>query len=328
MKISGKMNRRKFIKESAIVATTAGVAALIINSGMQSVTANTWDNSLKMVPPDTKEIFKKCGACSHTFFYLLNREFGYLKETEERASDPLAGGLMLGHQCGMLWGSSLAVGAESFRRNKNSGQAIASATTATQQLMESFSERAGSVNCRDITGGDITKKSGMVKLMLKIILHGGLKNSPCFKLADKWAPEAIQSATTGLSLKQTDLPQNTVSCASEVVRRMGGSDEEMVMVAGFAGGLGLKGNACGALGATIWMKTLAWCKEHPGESPFKYGASIKPKILEAFYSATGSEILCQRITGQTFKTINDHTSFLKNGGCNKLINVLSDSSNA
>jgi len=42
-----------------------------------------------------------------------------------------------------------------------------------------------------------------------------------------------------------------MSCASEVVRRMGGRDEERVMVSGFAGGLGLSGNGRGALSAAI-----------------------------------------------------------------------------
>ena len=251
------------------------------------------------------------------------REFGHLKENEERASDPLAGGLMLGHQCGMLWGSALAVGAESFRKNIDQGQAIASAITATQQLMESFTERTKSVNCRDITGSDLSKKSGIAKMMVKILLHGGIKNSPCFKLADKWAPEAIQSATAGLSLKQTDLAKNPVSCASEVVRRMGGSSEESVMVAGFAGGLGLKGHACGALGAAIWMNTLIWCKKHPGETPPQFNKPNTKKILEAFHNATNGKTLCQVISGRSFRTLSDHTEFIKSGGCGKVINALS-----
>lgn len=322
-----KVNRRKFIKESVLVATAAGVTALMMNSGVQSVSANAWVVNLRMIPNDTKEVFKKCGACSHTFFYLLNREFGHLKETAECASNPLAGGLMLGQQCGMLWGSALAAGAESFRIHNCGPQAIASATAASQQLMESFSERTGTVNCREITGSDITKKSGMAKLMLKILLHGGLKNSTCFKLADKWAPEAIESATKGLAIKHADLPVDVSSCASDVVRGMGGSDEEMIMVAGFAGGLGLKGHACGALGAAIWMNTLMWYKQHPGETPSQFNKSSTEKILKAFYSATGSEILCQRISGQSFKTISDHTEFLKKGGCNKLISTLSMSMN-
>jgi len=59
----------------------------------------------EIAPNDTKDIFRNCGTCSQTFFYLLNREFGHRKENEERAADLLAGGLRhRGFQCGMLWG--------------------------------------------------------------------------------------------------------------------------------------------------------------------------------------------------------------------------------
>ena len=74
---------------------------------------------------DGKKLFKKLGTCSRTFFYIINREFDNPKEAEERASDPLAGGIFKqGYQCGMLWGASLAVGAEAYRRSDNRDQAI------------------------------------------------------------------------------------------------------------------------------------------------------------------------------------------------------------
>ena len=58
---------------------------------------------MKAKANDTKKLFRKLGSCSRTYFYILNREFGHTKEIEERAADPLAGGLMqTGHQCGML----------------------------------------------------------------------------------------------------------------------------------------------------------------------------------------------------------------------------------
>jgi hypothetical protein len=276
---------------------------------------------MKAIKQDTKKVFGKLGTCSRTFCYLLNREFGYLKETEERAADPLAGGIMTrGHQCGMLWGSSLAAGAESFRRHNDRGQAIAGAITATQHLVESFSKRTQSVNCRDVSGYDLTNKFDMMKMIVKFLLH---IDRYCFDLAEQWAPEAIQSATIGLSLKQTNLPQLPVSCASEVAKKMGASDEEMVMVAGFAGGLGLSGNACGALSAAIWIKTLAWCRKQPGKPAFKN--PMAKNTLKVFYGATDSKFLCHEISGQCFKTIGDHTEFIKNGGCDKLIDTLARS---
>ena len=65
----------------------------------------------KMVQQDTKKVFLKLRTCSRTFFYILNREFGYPRETEEHAANPLAGGIRLkGYQCGMLWGQNLFAG--------------------------------------------------------------------------------------------------------------------------------------------------------------------------------------------------------------------------
>ncbi|MGD2033608.1 MAG: C-GCAxxG-C-C family protein [Bacteroidales bacterium] len=94
------------------------------------------------------------------------------------------------------------------------------------------------------------------------------------------------------------------------------------MVAGFAGGLGLSGNACGALSAAIWMKLLAWCRKHPGKSPPYFNNREAKKTMNAFYQATDSKILCHEICGQCFSSLNDHSDFIKNGGCAELINAL------
>ncbi len=285
-------------------------------------------NDSKAMQQDTKKVFWKSRTCSRTFFHLLNREFGYPKETEERAANPLAGGIRLkGYQCGMLWGASLAVGAESFRRCDDRDQAIAMAIRATQHLMESFAKRAESVNCRDITGCDFSSKLGIGKY----ILSG--KFISCMTLAEQWAPEAIQSAKEGLSHDQSDFPQRPISCASEVARKMGATAEEMVMIAGFAGGLGLSGNACGALSAAIWMNALTRHRRQTDSNDnnqrlrgkVENGESISPgakDIVKTFYDATDSKILCHEISGQYFQTTDDHTEFIKNGGCGNLITAL------
>lgn len=314
------MNRRKFLKLSAAGAVTASAAAFMLNSGGLFNSMSSLENNSITIPQDAKKVFTKCGTCSNTLFTILNREFGYPKDAEELASDPLAGGLMnTQNQCGMLWGSTLAVGAESFRRYKNHDQALAMAITGSQHIVESFSKRTKSVNCRNIVGFDFSNKFDIVEYALKS-LPGGYLNMICMNLAEKWAPEAILSAKEGLSDKQIDFPELPASCASEVAKKMGASDEEMVMVAGFAGGIGLSGNACGALGAAIWMNTLAWCRNNPGKTG--YANPNAKDILKAFYDATGSEILCNKITGQRFKTIANHTEFIKNGGCKDLIDVL------
>ncbi len=235
-------------------------------------------------PKDGKKVFRKLGTCSRTFFHILNREFGHPKELEERAADVLAGGIMQkGHQCGMLWGASLAVGAEAFQKCKNKNQAIDVAVKATQSIMESFSKREYTINCRDITRCDFSSKLSFAKYFFSgRFLH-------CFNLAGQWAPEAVQSAYKGLSNKETVLQKDCMSCATEVARKMGASDEEMIMVAGFAGGLGLSGAACGALSAAIWMKSLKWCREEVKKSALKNPYS--KKTLNTFYDTTDSKIL-------------------------------------
>jgi hypothetical protein len=275
---------------------------------------------MKALKNDTKKQFLTRGTCSHVLFYLLNREFGNQKGPEERASDLLAGGIMqCGYQCGMLWGATLGAGAESFRRHTDRDQAIAMTIMATQGVVESFSKRAKCVNCREITKTDWRTPLGMVKYFLTGKLF------TCLNLAEKWAPEAIQSIKEGTSRTQPDVPPTALSCASEVAKKMGASDEEMVMVAGFAGGIGLSGNGCGALSAAIWMKSLAWCKKHPGKSPPFFKNAEIANLIKAFCGVTDSHFPCHTITGQCFRTVNEHSEFLKSGGCTNIINVLAQS---
>ncbi|MFC2151086.1 C-GCAxxG-C-C family (seleno)protein [Bacteroidota bacterium] len=264
-----------------------------------------------------KRVFLKKGTCSNTFFYILNREFGHPKEMEERALDPLAGGIVQqGYQCGMLWGASMAVGAESYRRHKDQGIAIAVAIRATQNIMNSFENRTKCIDCEDFTKTDFKNKKSFAKYMLTG------KFWSCYKLAEQWAPEAIKAAYEGLAIEQFETDQKAISCASEVLKKMGGSEEEIIMVAGFAGGLGLGGSGCGALGATIWKTILKLIRK--GEWKTTMSDPDSEKIINRFYEVTDYKMECHEICGKSFNSINEHTEFIKNGGCDKLINVLAN----
>lgn len=273
---------------------------------------------------DAKEVFRKCGTCSRTFAFLLNREFGHPKKHEELALNPLAGGILnQGYQCGMLWGAALAVGAESYRRHKDLEKSTVVAVNATQHIIESFVKRSGTTNCKDIIGYDLTTILGMTKFMLKTTLQG-MNNSHCFNLAEQWAPEAVEVAIESLSVN-AKIMHKPLSCASEVVRKMGSSDEELAMVAGFAGGLGLSGSACGALSAAIWKKMLDWCNDNPEKTPPYFNNKTAKKMLKAFNKVTDNKMLCNEICGKNFKNLKEHTEYIKNGGCKTLINVLAHS---
>jgi putative redox-active protein with C_GCAxxG_C_C motif len=263
-----------------------------------------------------KRTFLKKGTCSRTFFYILNNEFGHPKDLEERAVDPLAGGIAkLGYQCGMLWGASMAVGAESFRRFEQNGKATGIAITTTQRILDSFKNRTQTIECEDITGTDFSKKWGLAKL-----LFSG-KAYSCLKLTGKWAPESINIANKELSNPTIEFTKKPLSCASEVVKKMGGSDEEIAMVAGFAGGLGLSGSGCGALAASIWKTVLELIRDDKWQPALSDPDT--ENIIKAFYEETNYEVECHKICGKRFDSIDDHTEFIKNGGCKKLIYTLS-----
>lgn len=266
----------------------------------------------------TKRLFLKLGTCSRTLAYIVNREFGHVNNDHEKALDPLAGGILQqGYQCGMLWGVSMAVGAEAYRRTESLDKAIALSIMTTQLVIESLVKRADSIDCGDISECDWQSKRSVAKYMISG------KVFSCFKLVERWAPEAIEVVYNGLSYDQNKLPNHCISCASEVARKMGATDAEMVMVAGFAGGIGLSGDACGALGAAIWMKTLVEIIRKNK----KIGMSnpLWDKQLNDFYEATDYEILCNKISGKQFEILDDHTEFIKNSGCKNLIEKLAQS---
>lgn len=263
----------------------------------------------------TKRTFLKQGTCSRTFFHILNREYNNPKPSHENALDPLAGGIaQQGYQCGMLWGAAMGVGTESYRRFTNPGIATGMAILATQKIHESFLEHAKSPDCIDITNTDWNKKFSIIKF-----LATG-KMVTCFKLAGRWAPAALKAAEEGLANGNFDVPANTISCASETIRRMGGTEEEAVMVAGFAGGLGLSGKGCGALSAAIWKNTHTRVEKNA----YKYSLADPEieRIFKAFYAVTDYEMECSQICGREFTSLADHSEFITKGGCRNLIDAL------
>ncbi|HPR31814.1 MAG TPA: C-GCAxxG-C-C family (seleno)protein [Prolixibacteraceae bacterium] len=268
-----------------------------------------------------RQVFWKCGACSHAMFHLMNHEFNNSKPQEEKASDMLAGGIaQKGQQCGMLWGSALAAGTEAFRLHADKDKARAASIYASKLLVNSFYNRTQTVNCRDISRVDWENKFQMILYTVKTFAQGFVF-SPCFNLIVKWTPEAAMAAKKGLTENNTFTSQ-CMSCASEVVQKMGGTEEESLMVAGFAGGIGLSGNACGALAAAIWYKMLDWGKKNQGKTQSLFNNPDAKKILRTFYIQTDSEVLCKHICNKNFNNIDEHTEYIKNGGCKNIIDAL------
>lgn len=269
-----------------------------------------------------KNIFWKCGACSNAFCNIVNKVYEKENKEIESAADPLAGGIaQQGYQCGMLWGAALGTGAESFRKYHTESQAIEKTIEITGRLIDSYNSKAGSINCSDITETDFNKKAQFIKYMLKTISRGFFF-SPCFNFIKKWTPDALDIIEQGFSVKVNSSQGNLKSCASELAKQMNASSEEVIIVSGFAGGLGLSGNACGALAAKIWFTNLKKVKAGNYKSVIK-DESIS-QIMEKFYQLTNYEIECENICGKKFGNAEEHTKYINSGGCKELIEKLAE----
>jgi hypothetical protein len=136
----------------------------------------------------------------------------------------------------------------------------------------------------------------------------------------RYAQEAFSEINTALSEKQIEAPSPPVSCAAMLAQKMGVSDMHTVMAAGFAGGIGLCGGACGALGAAIWIIGMNSSKEGVGKIDFKNPRAID--VIDRFMKCTDFEFECSEIVGRRFENIGDHAGYLHDGGCSKIIEVL------
>ena len=168
---------------------------------------------------------------------VVDDSFDQPMKVEEHAAMPLAGGLMQGYQCGMLWGAALAAGAQAYRLLGPGLQAETEAILAAQRLVESFSARTkNEINCLEISHLNLQGKTELLSI-LKFFIKGGPIG--CFRMAARYAPVAFSDINAILSENHTETPSHPVSCAAVLAQKMGASDLHRVMAAGFAGGIGL-----------------------------------------------------------------------------------------
>jgi len=263
--------------------------------------------------------FIKRGACSETSFCVLNHAYNDSLKNEEHASIPLAGGIMqYGYQCGLLWGAAFAAGAQAYRQFGSGAQAETKAVIASQRLVESFRAlNKDHMNCLEIT--EIDKSSSTMKMITYFLIKGGTLG--CFRRAARYAPAAFNDINATLSDTQIEQPLAPVSCAAVLAQKMGASPEHTVMAAGLAGGIGLSGGACGALGAAIWLTGIETLKKPDGKIGFSNPGATA--IVDRFLKCTDFEFECSTIVGRKFDTVGDHAKHLCDGGCSKIIDVLS-----
>ena len=262
--------------------------------------------------------FIKRGTCSETSFCVLNQAHNNPLPAEEHATVPFAGGIMQhGYQCGLVWGAALAAGAEAFRQFGAGAKAETRAVVASQEIVESFrTQNKSNMNCLEIT--ELDKSSTTMQMITYFLIKGGTIG--CFRRAAKYAPAAFKVINDVLSDSEIETPPAPVSCSALVAQKMGASDMHTVMAAGLAGGIGLSGGACGALGAAIWLNGVKKQKVPGGKIEFKDPAAAS--TIDRFLKLTDYEFECLKIVGRKFKTVGEHAEHLRCGGCAKLIEQL------
>ena len=278
--------------------------------------------------------FNRCLSCSEAMFTILNRACGAVLETEEQAAHALAGGVLRqGHACGLLWGSALEAGLRARSGYADDPEtAGVAAVIWSGRLVEEFRSFAGAVNCREIIQGPLNTMKGR----LAYIISG--KPGLCARNAVGWWERADkifqETLEPGLGAKSAGY----TNCAVEMMKRLEGPlglvPEDKVLAAGFAGGLGLSGNACGALAAAIFALGLKYYRgRKAGRDTFRQallqeigiGADFiqaPARLRQAFVGRYKTE-LCREIAGTGFDSLAAHSAFLSEGGCRELLDHVS-----
>lgn len=228
---------------------------------------------------------------------------------------PLAGGIVQrGYQCGMLWGAALAAGAQAYRLFGPGPQAETAAVIAAQRLVASFRAHYNLVDCFELTATDWR----IPKQALWYILRGGAIR--CVAMTAGFASVALREINATFDNMRLTSPPPPVSCAAMLAQEMAVSDMQVVMAAGLAGGIGLSGNACGALGAAIWIGEIASGKKDIRTISFRSPRATQ--VIDRFLKSTDTKFECFDIVGRRFRDVGDHARYLREGGCSMIIETL------
>jgi hypothetical protein len=248
---------------------------------------------------------------------VVDGSFDHPLALEEHATLPLAGGIeQMGFQCGQLWGAALAAGAQAYHTYGPGPQAETAALMCAQRLAESFRGSYKSINCLDVV--DLDWKNAQAAQVLRFLLRGGPIR--CFSMTAGYARAAFNEINATFADNQLAAPASPVSCAALLAQKMGASDLHAVMATGLAGGIGLSGGACGALGAAIWILEMNRVKDGTGKVEFNSPEATE--AIDRFLQSSAGEFECSKIVGRKFEDVATHAGYLRDGGCSKIIEGL------
>lgn len=263
------------------------------------------------------------------------RGLGLEEAGYEQAIHAFSGGFMhRGDACGLLTGAVLAAGFEAKRRFSDDATRSGAALQVAVRLAAALPELAGSVNCRDITDGELITLAGR----LRYLQQGTAPR--CGRLHLKWGERAHELIDRSLT-ELADQPPVAIcaNCAVETLRRcapsVGVPAEDAVVVAGLAGGVGLLGNVCGALGAGVFALGAARYRQAQADQRDSRLRGSIQELLGTAYRGAATDLrssleaglgscLCEEIIGRRFASVADHSEFIELGGCREVITSVAD----
>jgi hypothetical protein len=182
--------------------------------------------------------------------------------------------------------------------------------------VETFRTQNKHTDCMEITEIDLS--SPTTRMIVRFLLKSGARGS-CLGMAARYAQAALREINAILSEEPIEAPPAPLSCSALLAQKMGASEMHTAMVAGFAGGIGLSGSACGALGAAIWMSGMSSLKESGKTALETSGAR---ETIESFLKCSDYEFECSKIVGRKFESVDDHAGYIRRGGCSQIIQLL------
>jgi hypothetical protein len=268
-------------------------------------------------------------SCSEMALTILNAAAELEWKELEEASDPLCAGLVaeMDGACGVLWGASLAAGVRARARIPDQHVARAATLASTIDMVSAYRHAGHPLDCAEVTGmGAWNFARYMVKGNLGV----------CSRLFSGLGPELhaiIDRTIDEYHVRASAAPCR--NCAAEAYDRVCASigfpsDGAGAVAAGFAGGLGLSGNACGALAAAILAVSMKYFTERgrPKHSMIRSDLQglflgigwMRPsmEVARRFRSRFGGKT-CASIAGRTFASADELSAHLGTGRCEPVL---------
>lgn len=210
----------------------------------------------------------------------------------------------------IVWATLIATSHMAIKQKNTVSKQLSLALQASKEMVDAFIN--AKLSCQIYPAFKPEKKASSIKEKLKFINYD--------KISRDWYPIANRTLLLSLSYNSKDLPKNCTACAYQLIKDMEGTEEDAITAAGFSGGIGLSGEICGALIAKVWYEALLFLREHHDET--QYPQQFQKQIYNAFMDITHGEYACHELCGKHFKSIEQHSTFIEEGGCNKLLSLI------